>query len=85
MKYTINNNENKDIPQKEEENENEKSPINRSNILVNLEKEKNTLLIQRKILEKRLLILWFIISFFSLVFYCFSIKNNNNKINKYYI
>ncbi len=82
MKYTINNNENKDTPQKEEENENEneKSPINRQNILVNLEKEKNTLLIQRKALEKRLLILWFIISFFSMVFYCFSIKNNNNKI-----
>ena len=77
MKYTIHHNENNITSQNEEENE--KSPINRLNIIVGLEDEKNALLIQRKILEKKLLIFWFLISFFSLIFYCLSTKNNNNK------
>ena len=62
MKYTIHHNENNITSQNEEENE--KSPINRLNIIVGLEDEKNALLIQRKILEKKLLIFWFLISFF---------------------
>jgi len=77
MKYTISH-ENTESFQKEEDNE--KSPINRPNISVNFKEVKNTLLIQRKILEKRLFVIWIFISFFSVTYYCLSINNNNNKI-----
>jgi len=71
MKYTICH-ENSESFQKEEENE--KTPMNRPNILANLKKVKN------KILEKKLCVVLIFISFFSMIYYFLSINNNTKKI-----
>ena len=78
MKYNVNIEES-DNPIKEQENES--SPINKS-YEINYIKEKKALKFQREKLEKRLFIIWILISIISLSFYLkhfISIKKTNNK------
>ena len=62
MKYTIHHNENNITSQNEEENE--KSPINRLNIIVGIEDEKYTFNSEKNIREKAFNLLVFDFFFF---------------------